>query len=227
MTGEIGLVPSLSTQVWCGKTLPELGWPETTAALVGAPPPLSIWADMTPLLDVEDWGEDAPKSLHYFCNVFATQAYRDPAAVDEANERAGAQTIDWFEREAVRLWPKAAVAGADGEIRFRWDILEDPLERRGSDRLYAQIVKANVDPWACCCGSAAGSTGRRMRTDQSGFGHLYLAGSWIDTGLNTECIEAAVMSGKQASRAVCGAPAHVAGESFLRGRSAAATGTAR
>jgi uncharacterized protein with NAD-binding domain and iron-sulfur cluster len=227
MAEEIGLVPSLSAQVWCRKTLADLGWPETTAALVGGPPPLSIWTDMTQLLDVEDWGEDAPKSLHYFCNVFASSDYRDPAAVGDAVERAQAQTVDWFERNAAQFWPKAVNHGAEGETDFDWDVLEDPQNRKGSERLKSQIVKANVDPWACCCGSAAGSTGWRLRTDESGFRHLYLAGSWIDTGLNTECIEAAVMSGKQASRALCGAPAHVAGESFLRGRSAPATGAAR
>jgi hypothetical protein len=33
--------------------------------------------------------------------------------------------------------------------------------------------------------------------------------------LNTECIEAAVMSGMQASRALCGSPERVYGEDFL------------
>ena len=48
-----------------------------------------------------------------------------------------------------------------------------------------------------------------------GFAHLVLAGAWTDTGLNTECIEAAVMSGMQASRSLCGSPETVVGEDFL------------
>lgn len=227
MASEIGLVPSLSAQVWCRETLTELGWPAETAALVGGPRPLSIWADMTQLLEAEDWGVDAPKSLQYLCSVYGTQAYRDPRQAEEANAKARALTIDWFERKAGVFWPNAVQSGKEGESRFEWDALVDPLKRNGVERLDGQIVKANIDPWACCCGSAAGSTGWRLRADQSGFRGLLLAGSWIDTGLNTECIEAAVMSGKQASRALCGSPAHIAGESFLRGRVAPAGGAAR
>jgi hypothetical protein len=63
--------------------------------------------------------------------------------------------------------------------------------------------------------SSAGSTEWRLKTHLSGFDHLYLAGAWTDTGFSTECIEAAVMSGMQASRAISGSPARVRGEHFL------------
>ena len=49
-----------------------------------------------------------------------------------------------------------------------------------------------------------------------GFANLKLAGCWIDTGFNTTCIEAAVMSGMQAARAICGEPVHVLGEDLLQ-----------
>jgi uncharacterized protein with NAD-binding domain and iron-sulfur cluster len=220
MAHEIGLVPSLSAQIWCSKSLTGLGWPAKTSALVGGPRPLSIWADMTHLLDAEGWGRDGPKSVQYLCYVLKSRAYIEPLAVPEANALARALATDWLEREALRFWPKAAAPVEGGGVAFDWSTLQDPDEHIGPERLSAQVVKANVDPWACCSGSAAGSTGWRLRTDESGFRHLYLAGSWIDSGLNTECIEAAVMSGKQASRAVCGSPAKVVGESFLQSRAA-------
>ena len=50
---------------------------------------------------------------------------------------------------------------------------------------------------------------RRLR-----FGQLFLAGAWIDTGFNAECIEAAVISGKQAARAIR-EESNIAGEDFL------------
>jgi hypothetical protein len=54
-----------------------------------------------------------------------------------------------------------------------------------------------------------------LGTDRSGFDHLFLAGSWIDTGFNIESIETAVTSGKQAARAIIGAGAAIDGEDFL------------
>jgi hypothetical protein len=55
-----------------------------------------------------------------------------------------------------------------------------------------------------------------LKAQQSGFANLTLAGCWIDTGFNTTCIEAAVMSGMQAARAICGEPVHVIGEDLLQ-----------
>jgi hypothetical protein len=221
MTENIGLVPSLSVQAWSGKSLTELGWTEPAPAMVSGPPALQIWADMSQILECEPVTKDGPKSLHYFCNVFGSHAYRDPKSVDAARDAVRALTIDWFEKTAGEFWPKAKGAAANGHAEFDWNALHDSRDRNGVGRLEAQVVKANVDPLACCCGSAAGSTGWRLKTDASGFRHLFLAGSWIDTGFNTECIEAAVMSGKQASRAICGSPAVVVGEHFMRpGKSA-------
>ena len=216
MTQTIGLVPSLSVQAWTRKSLAELGWREKTAALVSGPPPLEIWADMSQLLDCEDWGEEGPKSVQYLCAVFASQAFRDPAGAAVANAEARKLAAAWFNEKARLYWPGADGRSATGAARFAWTTLEAPRDRRGAARLDAQVVKANVDPWACCCGSAAGSTAWRLKADESGFRHLFLAGSWIDTGLNTESVEAAVMSGKQASRAICGSPVIVEGENFFR-----------
>ena len=49
---------------------------------------------------------------------------------------------------------------------------------------------------------AARHTG--LRADGSGFDNLFLAGDWIDNGLNAGCIEAAVLGGLQAANAVEG-----------------------
>ena len=97
---------------------------------------------------------------------------------------------------------------------FDWNVLFDPKGRTGEDRIDYQVIKANVDPWACCAGSPAGSTRWRLGADGSGFDHLFLAGAWIDSGFNIECIEAAVMSGRQAARAIVGTGDAIDGESF-------------
>jgi predicted NAD/FAD-dependent oxidoreductase len=47
----------------------------------------------------------------------------------------------------------------------------------------------------------------------SGLSNLYLAGDWLRTGLDSGCVEAAVMGGLQASRALSGYPQVIEGES--------------
>ena len=51
---------------------------------------------------------------------------------------------------------------------------------------------------------APGSDAYRLRTDESGYDNLVLAGDWTDNGLNAGCIEAAVLSGLQAANALLG-----------------------
>jgi uncharacterized protein with NAD-binding domain and iron-sulfur cluster len=217
LAGNIPLVPSLSIQLWCTRRLSELGWTGPPPTMVSGEPALQIWADMSQILEQEGWGSERPLSLHYFCNVFDSSPSRVNAASDRRRVRE--LTVEWLENEALKLWPMA------GDGRFDWNVLFD---RRGRDRVPrvdAQVLTANVDPCACCVSSAAGTTRWRLKAGESGFAHLTLAGAWTDTGLNTECVEAAVMSGMQASRVLCGSPETVFGEDFLQpGRAAAPNG---
>ena len=50
--------------------------------------------------------------------------------------------------------------------------------------------------------SVPGSDKYRLRSDESGYDNLVLAGDWTDCGINAGCIEAAVMSGLQAANAL-------------------------
>ena len=52
--------------------------------------------------------------------------------------------------------------------------------------------------------SLPGSGQYRLRADASGFDNLFLAGDWIDSGLNAGCIEAATLGGLQAGNAIKG-----------------------
>jgi uncharacterized protein with NAD-binding domain and iron-sulfur cluster len=219
MTEALVLVPSISVQAWCTRDLGDLGWTCGKPAIVSGPEPLDIWADMSQVLHYENWdaSESKPRSLHYFCNVLASQLYRRPPDEEDVPCRAAALarelTVEWLEKKAHFVWPRSVENG-----EFIWNVLFDPEERCGSDRIDIQVTRANVDPSSCCVASAAGTTEWRLKTDESGVRHLYLAGSWVDTGFSTECIEAAAMSGLQASRAICGSPKLVVGEDFLHSR---------
>ena len=145
-----------------------------------------------------------------------TTAYRQPRSA-HATQRDGEAALtkicaDWLAEQGPRMWSGAVTC--DGE--FDWNALWAGEHLQGAHRLTDQYVRANISPTECCVGSAAGTTLYRLKADDSGFANLTLAGCWIDTGFNTTCIEAAVMSGMQASRAVCGAPRHVVGEHLLQ-----------
>ena len=60
--------------------------------------------------------------------------------------------------------------------------------------------------------SPAGSIGSRLAAGESEWQHLVFAGDWTRTGLDLGCVEATVMSGMQAARAISGSPAEVVGE---------------
>lgn len=212
MAAKLRLVPSISVQLWSTRSLAELGWPGQKPALVSGPDPLDIWADMSQLLGHER--RDPPYSLHYLCDVFRSKLYAAPQTSQNAQEMANLlaylKTLDWLEHKAQAIWPKVMTNGA-----FDWNVLYDDQNRDDHRRIRAQHVKANVSPWDCCVATAAGTSAWRLKTDESGFKHLYLAGTWIDTGFNTECVETAVISGMQAARAITGTTFEIPGERFL------------
>ncbi len=217
MTEGLGLVPSMALQVWSPRTLEALGWPWPKPAAVSGVEPLDIWADMSQTLRYEAWpGRYKPKSVHYFTGVMDSTAYHRPSSAHSTQDEADAELAgiceNWLVSQGPRIWPAAVTrAGA-----FDWNVLQAPPGQVGPTRLSAQFIRANISPTECCVGSAAGTTRLRLKAQDSGFANLVLAGCWIDTGFNTTCIEAAVMSGMQASRAICGEPAHVVAEDLLQ-----------
>jgi len=215
MTESFSLLPSLALQVWSPRSLDSLGWGLPKPAMVAGVEPLDIWADMSQSLAYEA-PDSGAASLHYLTGVLATEAFRRPRSAHATQHDAEAALTktcqQWLASQGPQMWPKAVTA--DG--RFDWNVLLADASISGPARVQAQYVRANVSPAECCVVSAAGRTQYRLKAGASGFGNLTLAGTWIDTGFNTECIEAAVMSGMQAARAICGAPAHVIGEDLLQ-----------
>ena len=82
----------------------------------------------------------------------------------------------------------------------------------GVERFNSQYWRANIEPSDRYVLSVKGSTKYRLKSDESGFDNLYLAGDWTLNGLNIGCLEAAVMSGMQAARGISSFPEKIAGE---------------
>jgi hypothetical protein len=176
----------------------QLGHEGEPHAAVSGPEALDIYADMSHLLQHEGWtAQDRPGSLFYLCSVLPTGIYARPPSETGVPQEAQMQVSDlygdWLNVHGSSVWPGLA---ADSPASLH--------------------LRANVNPTDCCPGSAAGTTALRLAAGESGFDNLYLAGCWTRTGLNTTCVEGAVMSGMQAARAISGYPATVVGEDFMR-----------
>jgi hypothetical protein len=168
--------------------------------------PLHSWQDNTPLLSTEiAKNAEASRSLAYFVGVFPkadfTPPSPDPQFPRSEVRRAKDAIVPWMNVRLPVLWPKARDAGTSG---FCWDLLDAPSGVVGPDRLDFQYVRTNIDPWERYVLSAPGTLRWRLWPDGSGISNLLLAGDWVRTGLDAGCIEAAVMSGRAAARAITG-----------------------
>jgi uncharacterized protein with NAD-binding domain and iron-sulfur cluster len=205
MTEHLGTVATQNLQLWLRADEASLGWSIPDVTTSGYPGAFHTYASMSHLLVRELWpDDDQPLSLAYFCHVLPAA---DPPSAEDADYprrehervRAGAEA---FLRHDVRhIWPQSLDHGD-----FRWDLLCGGGALSGAARLDSQYVRANVDPSERYVLSLPGTGRYRLRADESGYENLFLAGDWIDSGLNAGCIEGAVVSGVQAANAVLGRP---------------------
>lgn len=206
MLESVKTVQTQAYQLWCNRTLEDLGWISgSDSPVLGTYVELiDTYADMSHLIPVENQPLDQDvRSIAYFCGAMPdtkTQADADALAYKSALEN----TVD----NMPRLWKR--FQKPDGSIQ--WDWLVDPQNRQGQARFDAQFVRANWTGTERYTLSLAGSTQYRLKTDQTGYGNLYIVGDWIENGFNSGCIEASTMSGMQASRAICGYPLEIVGE---------------
>jgi hypothetical protein len=113
---------------------------------------------------------------------------------------------------ALDIFTKSADPITSG--KFNDDILVNCVQGTGypaETNFESQFFRANIDPTELYVLSLPGSTKKRLLSHDSDFDNLYLAGDWTFTDLNIGCIEAAVISAKMASRAICGKPDHIYG----------------
>jgi uncharacterized protein with NAD-binding domain and iron-sulfur cluster len=177
--------------------------------------PINTWADMSHLLKVESWPpSNRPAQLAYFCGVMpdapfipGAEAHDFPA---QEYERAQELAMDYLKQRIPYLWPRTVTSGNG---TFDWSTLVAPEGTDGRDRFDFQYWRPNIDPSERYVLAVAGSTEFRMRPDESGFANLVLTGDWIRNGLNIPgCIESAVVSGRQAARAITGDTHKIIGE---------------
>ena len=194
-------------QLWANRDAADLGWLFDENSVTGCyVEPLDTYCDMTHLLPRESWlPSDGTRTIGYFCGVLDD---RDGESHDHAVARVKENAIEFVERDLGVLWPQATKGGS-----FDWSALVDRAGRSGRGRFDAQYWRANTSPWERYVLTPAGSVEHRLPSHDSGFANLKLAGDWTATGIDGGCVEAAVISGMEAARAITSDPRAVPGRS--------------
>jgi uncharacterized protein with NAD-binding domain and iron-sulfur cluster len=177
-------------QVWMEADLRQLGADNLKdCTMTGFVEPFDTYADMSHLISAETWKPNTVKSIGYFCNVLKDGAPDQSAA----NAQAKQNSVNFLNREAQHVWPS-----------FDWGQLVDNSSGKGPARFKGQWWIANFQASERYTLTPAGNVAHRLRTNDTQFRNLFLAGDWIRTGLDAGCIEAATLAGRQAARAMAG-----------------------
>lgn len=180
MVANVGTVATQGMQLWLEPSLAELGWTLPSPVMDAYVEPHNTWADMSHLLVRETWGDASrtPRNVAYFCGPLSDVPGETPAS---SIGRVGEIGTAWLRENIAFLWP-----------RFE------------SSHVIESFFRANVEPSERYVLSRKGSTSYRLPPGGSGFENLFLAGDWTDSGFNAGCVEAAVISGLLAARAITG-----------------------
>ena len=211
MLANVQTVRTQAVQLWFNQSSEELGFPVPGGIIADCNEPDACWADFIQVLPRENQPPDV-KALFYGCGVLSDDGPQFPPPTDlqfpdQQLERVHAATVQFLENAGVQIWPKGAIGQA-----LDWTVLAAPRNLLGAARLDSQYLRANVDPSERYVLTVVGSSQYRLAPGGSGVKNLFLVGSWVDNGFNLSCVEAAAMSGMQASRAISGVPATVYGE---------------
>jgi uncharacterized protein with NAD-binding domain and iron-sulfur cluster len=202
MVANINSVPTQALQLWLRGPMGEIGWPHAPSNISGFVEPFDTWADMSHLLPEEAW-KTPVGAVAYFCSVLPDTTPADGvSAAYHAAQRAlvRGNAVRFLDRDVKNLWP-GAVTKRGG---FKWSLLASAEAKggRGAARLDTQFFTANVNPSDRYVLSLPGTLQYRLSPLDLICDNLTIAGDWTATGLDTGCIESAVMSGRLAAHAL-------------------------
>ena len=203
MVDHVKTVPTQALQLWLSRDVEGLGWPHAGEVNVsGFVEPFDTWADMSHLIPEEGFSARV-KSVAYFCSVLpdrpeAEQAHDDFPMIRRAVVRDNALTF--LVRDLPALWPQ--VRDAKGRFRWEWLVPGAGKVARDEAAIDGQYWAANVNPTDRYVLSLPGSPRYRLSPLDATFDNLTIAGDWTASGLDSGCIESAVISGRLASHAL-------------------------
>jgi uncharacterized protein with NAD-binding domain and iron-sulfur cluster len=215
MVDQVKTVRTQAFQLWLTQDAAAMGWIAPQRAVVGSyVEPMDTWADMSQLLPREDWpAAHEPKNVSYFCGPKDESPPTPPLGPNPEFPRAAlaevkAQALAFLANDIAHLWPKATSTSGG----LDWNLLVDPQGGEGLARLESQYFRVNIDPSERYVLSIKNSLGARIKSGESGYTNLVLAGDWTRNGLSVGCVESATLGGLEAARAVIGSDELFPGE---------------
>ncbi len=215
MTDNVTGVETQTMRVYFNSTLKEMGWMLPTPILSNYALPFSTWEDNGHLVDVETWpkGEE-PKAIATLFGPLPAPNVSPPTTdtgYPAAQLNIATANVKIFLDENVgSLWPKATTLALPPGVD--WDQLVDLSNGVGAERISGQYIRANSGPLQRYTMAKAGTAQHRLAPGDSQFSNMVLAGDWTQNSFLIGSIEGAIMSGYQASRALCGSPQNIPGE---------------
>ncbi|MGC2583092.1 MAG: hypothetical protein WA399_13400, partial [Acidobacteriaceae bacterium] len=211
MLAHVKAIPTMGIQLWMYPDIAGLGssmWRNEICMVSTYVEPCDTWADKSDILIRESWPDShAPNSIAYLTGPMkpdvVLKPFSDRGFPEEAYQIVKGYAEDFLANHAAPLWPHWIDATTS---QPQWQLLVDPEDRVGVERLSSQYFRANVEPTEHYVLSVTGSSQYRLSADQSGYENLILTGDWTRNPINAGCIEAAVMSGMLSALAVQGKP---------------------
>ena len=209
MVNHLKTVATQAFQLWLREDMEALGWDGPAVSMCGLARPFDTWGDMRHLVTEERWPV-TPRAIAYFCSALtepeASHDRDDPEYELKRREQVRRNAIDFLNREIAQLWPHAVSGGN----QFRWELLVDPAfadSLKGEARFDSQFWTANVSPSERYVLSVPGTQKYRISPLDNSYDNLTIAGDWTACGLDTGCVESAIISGRLAAHAISGFPA--------------------
>ncbi len=219
MVADVQVTQTQGAQIWLRPDYDIIGWGCGPRPVIGTyKEPFDTLSDMSHLIPRESWPPATVGNITYLCSQLpdhgppATPPRSDWQYPFQQQERVTKNVNEWFDLHVGGLWPYALDSNTGS---LNWDMLVG--EGVGRDRLKSQYWVGCWNPSDRYVMSVPGSVHSRLCSAQTGYHNLVMSGDWTLTAVSSGCVEAAVMSGMHASRAMCGYPAVIVGDDLPDG----------
>jgi uncharacterized protein with NAD-binding domain and iron-sulfur cluster len=208
MVANIRTVETQAFQIWMNEDMETLGWEGPPVSMCGFERPFDTWGDMRHLIREERWPVP-PKAIAYFCSALSRPDEPAMHSTDydlKRREQVKRNAIAFLNDHIGQLWPQAVTRSG----RFRWELLMSAASgenAEGEQRFNSQFYTANVSPTDRYVLSTPGTQKYRISPLDNTYDNLTIAGDWTACGLDTGCVESAMISGRLAAHAISGYPA--------------------
>lgn len=207
MIDNLGTTETQSLRLWLYPTVEQLGWRFGQAVLSGYYQPLATWEDAAQLIAAESWPPDrTPGGIATLFGAFAgaPEIYPGPDDTGYPARRATlalTNAVRFCRSFVGSLWPSGT--HPSNPVGLDWaHLVALDAGIKGEALLETQSSRANVGPVEAYTQIHKGTLQYRLRTDESGYANLFLAGDWVRNGYEIGSVEGAVLAGQQAAQAV-------------------------